>query len=171
MKFWELFSEKHSSPQQTNFCSIHERLTSKLPNAKEETLIKTACIAGLLARVAWVDFKLDTNELKSMNKSLIEWTKLDNNTVDAILSIAIEEIKNLAGLENHIYAHTLRDMLDQTERYNILLALFSLAGSDGEVENIESEEIRIIAKGLGLAPKHYLSARASVYEKLKALKM
>ena len=55
------------------------------------------------------------------------------------------------------------------ERYSLLKALFSIAASDGQVEEKESEEIRIISKGLRLQHQDFISARASVLDKIKSL--
>ena len=48
--------------------------------------------------------------------------------------------------------------------------LFSVAASDGNADNLESEEIRTISKGLGLEHKHFVAARMSVKEYLGSLK-
>ena len=49
------------------------------------------------------------------------------------------------------------------------LPLFVIAASDGNVAAIESEEIRVISKGLELTNQHFLAARAEVADFLKAL--
>ena len=90
--------------------------------------------------------------------------------IQSIVEIAIGHIQDLAGLENHLYVHRLKEILDRDQRYAIVESLFALAASDGVVENIESEEIRIIVKGFDLSDQHFRVARAKVSDKIKALK-
>ena len=105
-----------------------------------------------------------------MNEVLNEWSDFDKDEVKSIVDIAIHNIKELAGLENHLYIFRLKEVLDRDARYSLVESLFALAASDGVVENIESEEIRLIVKGFDLSDKHFIVARAKVSDKLKALK-
>lgn len=165
--FWDLFKKKKDSGKEQS--SLYFKLKNRYPELEEEELIKLTCIAGLLARVAYVDFDLDENEREHMNIVLNEWSNFTEEQVKSIVDISIEHIKELAGLENHLYVYRLKEILDRDTRYALVESLFALAASDGVVENIESEEIRLIVKGFDLSDKHFLVARAKVSDKLKAL--
>ena len=169
MKFWEILKNETVTTKK-NLSRLHEKIATKLPGSTEDDLIKVACFAGLLARVAWVDFKLDPSELSVMRQVLSDWTKMDRETIDTIVAISTDEIQELAGLENHLYCHPLQNIMSENERYDLLVSLFAIAAGDESVEQLESEEIRIITQGLNLTHKHYISARATVMDKLKALK-
>lgn len=167
--FWDLFkNEKSSSEAQHG--QLHYVLQKRYPDLSEEELVKITCVAGLFARVAYVDFHLDPNEKEHMFEALKQWTNFSEKEVRSIVDIAIDHIKELAGLENHLYVYRLKEVLDRDARFAVIESLFALAASDGVVENIESEEIRIIVKGFDLSDKHFLVARAKVSDKLKALK-
>lgn len=168
MAFWDIF--KTSEGEKNNNSSLHKKIENELTDQSEEELIKIACISGLLARVAHVDFVVTDGERESMHVALEEWTHLNKEEIHAICKIAVEEIKELAGIENHMYTRPLRDIMDHDERYEVLEACFAVAASDGTVENMESEEIRTIGKGLELTSKHFIAARATVAEKLGALR-
>lgn len=169
MNFLDFFK---SSDQDTkkNLSRLHDKLESLFPEDNEEDIIKMACMAGLLARVAYCDLKLDDNEVQRMKELLNQFTFLDAEHTDKVVQTAIEDIKDLSGLENHKYCPPLNDLLDTHERYQILESLFAVAASDGEVSGQESQEIRNISKGLLLEHKHFISARATVSEKLGVLK-
>lgn len=168
MGFWELFATKKS--QDTHVSGLHQKIAALLPNEDEREHILIACVSGLMARVAYIDFELHENEQVQIGKSLKQWTNLNDEEIEAVKNIAIEEIKDLSGLENHKYCHPLNEILDNDQKYNLLKALFAIAAIDGEVEEKESEEIRVITKGLLLETKHFRSARATVIEYLKSLK-
>lgn len=166
MAFWDLFKKQ---AQESNQSRLYDELKAELPDLDEVTLIKVACIAGLMARVAYVDFKLDASELAHIKSSLASWTDFDDEVIELVSSVAINHIKQLAGLENHLYVHPLKEVLDVDARFKLAEALFALAAADLSVENIESEEIRLICRGLELSDQHFLAARAKVLTHLKAL--
>ena len=168
MSFWDIFKNSENKSNYHN--DLHQKVASLLPLEDEKEHILIACIAGLMARVAYVDFRVCENEEAIIEKSLKTWTKLNNEEVAAVKKLALEEINSLAGLENHLYCHPLNEILNNDQKFELLEALFALAAGDGEVEQKESEEIRLITKGLILEPKYFAAARATVIEHLKSLK-
>jgi uncharacterized tellurite resistance protein B-like protein len=164
------FFKGESNTQVTKYSKLHNQLKSEFPNLSEKELVISGCIAGLLARVAYVDFKLDSAEVDQIKKSLSTWKLNDTLNTNDLAQMAINHIQEMAGLENHLYVHPLNDHLNKEEKHKVVQSLFMLAASDGEVESVECEEIRLITKGLELSNQHFISARAEVIEFLKALK-
>lgn len=172
MKFWDLFKTP-SSEEQKNFSRLHDKIAPLFPpqgDEEDDPIIKIACLAGLLARVAYIDFDIDEQERKKMKAILQDAAHLTFEEARAVVDIAIEEIKDLAGLENHKYAHPLNDLLNTQERYDLLLALFAIAASDGTISDSESEEIRLISMSLNLEHHHFVTARANYRQFLGFLK-
>lgn len=167
MAFWDIFTPREE--KKTDLGHLHSRLQELLPDHSERDMIVVACLAGLLARVAYIDFEIHKDEENQMIQALTKWTDLSEKLAKTVVQVAIESIKELAGLENHLYAHPLNEILDNSQKYAILETLFTIAASDGEVSSKESEEIRIICKGLRLEHKHFISARATVVEYLASL--
>lgn len=169
MGFYDFFrtGERESTVKQ--YSELFSTLKNEFPSVEEEKLMTASCIAGLFARVAYVDFDLDSKELKKMEALIKTWNFFGIES-ETISKIAIEHIREMAGLENHLYVKPLNTLLDKDERFNIVKALFLIAASDGSVDNVESEEIRLINKGLELSVQHFIAARAEVVEYLKTLK-
>ncbi len=170
MGFWNIFSNKNSADSAKKYSSLHYEVKEMYPDMSEEQLIKITCIAGLFARVAYVDFSLEESEIDHMKAALKEMTDFKDEEINSIVGVANKHIKELAGLENHKYVYSLKEVMDQNERYKIIEALFYVAASDGTVSNDESEEIRIINKGFDLSDRHFAAARAKVSDKLGALR-
>ncbi len=168
MAFWDIFKTKKADSEDRN--TIHIKIKELLPNENEEKLIKTACISGLLARVATIDFEVHKDEVEQMIQSLTNWGNLTKKDAENVVKVALEEITDLAGLENHKYCHPLNEIMNPKERYSLLKALFSIAASDGSVDESESEEIRVICTSLRLQHKDFISARASILDNLRALR-
>ncbi len=149
---------------------LHQKINQLLPKHDGEEQLKLACLAGLFARVAYVDLKITEGERERIVSILREWSDLSEEEVSAVAELACQEIVDLCGLENTRYCHPLAEMMSLGQRMSVLTALFAVAAADGNVEHLESEEIRTVAKGLLLEHKHYLSARATVLDKLGLLK-
>lgn len=157
------------------YSQLHSILGKEFPMLGEKELVLTACIAGLMARVAYVDFHLDSKEQVKIIEILHQWKSSHPNEkiaidMEQVAKIAISHVKDMAGLENHLYLTPLKDHMTKDERFSIIRALFMIAASDGSVEAIEAEEIRSISKGLELSNQHFLAARAEVSDYLEALK-
>ena len=167
MDFMKFF--KSQTEETEKYGRLFDKLKKVYTDTSEDNLLKLSCIAGLFARVAYVDLHLDKNEIKKMKELLSDWSRLDELETDKIIDMAIENVKEMADLENHIYTRVLSSVLNEDIKYKIIQSLFLIAASDGEVASIESEEIRLICKGLILTNQHYIAARAEVLEYLKVL--
>lgn len=170
MSFWDIFKAGDNSAKKEVKNRLHQKIISLMPDADDIELVKTACISGLLARVAYCDMKIHPGEIESIKTALNEWTKLEKDRIEIISSLAIDEIIDLSGLENHKYCSPLNEIMNNDEKYGLLESLFAIAAGDGNVENKEEEEIRLIANGLLLEHKHYISARATVIDKLSSMR-
>ncbi|MAF77576.1 MAG: hypothetical protein CME63_03375 [Halobacteriovoraceae bacterium] len=148
---------------------LHEKVSQLLPEKTEEEHVRIACLSGLMARIAYNDLKIDAKEKEVIQNSLVKWAGLTKENALAVAELCLSEVKDLAGIENHLYCLPLRESLSLDERYNIIVSLFAVAAADGKVENGESEEIRNINHGLLLEHKHFIAARSTVLESLGVL--
>lgn len=171
MSIWKTLVEALGGEEKEEFTSrLHEKLTKKFPHKSEEFHLKAACLSGLMARIAFADLKIEESEKIVITESLVKWMKMSEDEASALAHLCTEEVKELAGVENHLYCLPLRESLSINERYQIVETLFSIAAADGTVENQESEEIRNINTALLLEPKHFTAARATVLEYLASLR-
>ncbi|MGK0367183.1 MAG: putative tellurite resistance protein B-like protein [Thermoproteota archaeon] len=165
MAFWDLFSSARTESTKTH-STIYLRLKDYLPGASEEKLVKVACISGLIARVIHADLKIDSSEIESFKKLIKNSFSLDDTEKEAVVAVSLEEVQELIDIENHLYTNPLHELLSEKEKYKLLELLFEISAADGIVDNVESEEIRLVTKGLRLTDQHFLAARATVKDKL-----
>lgn len=171
MGLWSSFIESISTIKEESFSSrLHKRVVELLPQQTEDSHLLIACLSGLMARIAYNDLKVDEGEKKVIEESLKAWTDLSHSECQAVSELCLSEIKELAGIENHLYCLPLRESLSESKRYSIVESLFAVAAADGSVDNSEAEEIRNINNGLLLEHKHFISAKATVLDKIGALK-
>lgn len=161
---------KFNTPEaKEQYSSLHYKVEKYFPDCNEREIIIATCVAGLCARVAYVDLDITDDEVDKLISVLKDWTRMPENSVKNIGNMAVEEMKELSGLENHLYATPLNDVLDKREKLELLTALFALAAADGSVSNKESEEIRLITRALQMNDQYFAAARSTVIDKLGAL--
>ena len=85
MAFWDIFKTKKTESE--DLSTIHTKIKELLPNESEEKLIKTACISGLLARVATIDFEVHKDEMEEMIESLTNWGDLEKPDAENVVKI------------------------------------------------------------------------------------
>lgn len=169
MSFLNFFKNNPES-EIKKYSNLYHKLEKEFPELDENELILSSCISGLYARVAYVDFDLDDLELKKIEELISNWNFGNNLSSSTLAKMSIDHIKEMAGLENHLYVYPLKNKLNAEDKFNVLKSLFLVAAADGSVDSIESEEIRLITKGLELSNQHFIAARAEVADFLKALK-
>lgn len=172
MKIWNtLFPKTTETETETEqLSSIHKRLQAELPELAEKDHVSIACLAGLLARVAFTDLNIDPSEFQSMTAAIVKMTPYSTPVAEKIVHIAQEEINELVDHEYHLYTRPLNEIFDHQQKVNTLELLFQVAAADGKVENLESEEIRRIAKELRLSHEQFVRAKLTVRDHIQALK-
>lgn len=168
MAFMDFF--KNVKTDNTGINDLHNELKEKFPNKDDNFLGKIACISGLLAKVAHCDLEVSKEEEKSMHIHLQEYGEFNNEEALIVVDLAILKMEKLKGLHTRDYCAPLTELLDKTQRYEVLKLLFSVAASDENVDNDEVETIRTICTGLLLEHKHFVAAKAGIKEHLGALK-
>lgn len=168
MDFFKIFKNEDKN-QVKKYSDLYSHLDNEFPGLDESTLIISSCIAGLMARVAYVDFHIAPEEIAQIENVFEQWQIHESFDSKLVTQMAIKHIKEMAGLENHLFVHPLKEKLTKDQRYKVVQSLFLIAASDGNVESLESEEIRIICKGLELSSQHFIAARAEVAKFLGAL--
>lgn len=158
------FFKNEDQAEVKKYSGLYDQLSQEYQQISEKDLVVLSCIAGLMARVAYVDFDLHDNEVKKMKELIQSWNQKLEFDHEITTDMAIKYVKEMAGIDNHLLVHPLKSYLNPDQRYQVLQMLFLIAASDGNVAGIESEEIRIITKGLELTNQHFLAARAEVSE-------
>ena len=164
------FLDREKGEEKDSSNELSSKLQKLFPGENSDKFLIFACISGLMARIAWCDLDIQRKEVEHMKKSLRDWMELPQEDIDTIVTVALEHTKELAGVESYKYTEFLSKHFERGKRFGLLKALFALAASDGTVAERESEEIRIVSKGLLLERKHFIAAKATVLEFLGSLR-
>ena len=123
----------------------------------EDKLRKLSLASGLMARVAYVDEKVEPAEQAGIRNSLEKVWGLTSKESDFVAQVALSEYAR--GMDNYRLSRQFFENTTEDERVKFLDVLFAVAASDGEISYDETEEIRKIASALKLTHKQFIDAK------------
>lgn len=129
-------------------------VTLELSEAEQR---KLGLAGALLARVAHVDGRLTDAEFQALCGTIQAHWSLGETEAAFVAEVALESIDDAVDIT--YIRHELARTATVDERRQILTALFALAAADGEISQVEHEEIRQMARGLNLAHPDFIDAK------------
>ena len=69
------FFKNEDQAEVKKYSGLYDQLSQEYQQISEKDLVVLSCIAGLMARVAYVDFDLHDNEVKKMKELIKSWNK------------------------------------------------------------------------------------------------
>ncbi len=123
---------------------------------RSEQVLATAA-ATLLMEVAWADHHISEQELSSIRDAISRQFTLDDETMDAIISESRHHQDASVGLQS--FTRTITDAWDEPDRYQLVLAMWQLAGKDDGVHHFEEHMIRKIADLLYVSHSRFIEAK------------
>ncbi len=123
--------------------------------------IRKLCLgAGLMARVAGVDFQVSPEETEVMTQILrAEW-KLSEETARLVAEVSHHRV--FRGLDAVRLVKRFNDFTTLEERRDFLRCLFAVANAADQTSYEEIEEIRSIANGLELQHQDFIDAKLAI---------
>jgi uncharacterized tellurite resistance protein B-like protein len=123
---------------------------------------KLGLAGGLMARIAKVDEEVSDSEFASMVDIMTNYWNLDRDTATFVTNIAISSLD-----VTYDYYRMTREFATSTtlqERQSFLTALFLIAGADHGVSFDETEEIRLVARGINVTHEDFINAKLQAKE-------
>lgn len=126
----------------------------------DRELRKLSLAGGLMARVAYVDRKIQEGEFESMVSAIQTHWKLSDIESALVAEVAVNEIGK--DMDYYRLSRGFFENTNEQERVRFLDVLFAVADGDGFVSNAEIEEIRTIATVLKLTHRQFIEAKLKV---------
>jgi uncharacterized tellurite resistance protein B-like protein len=129
-----------------------------------------AAFAYILSRAARADLKVSARETEAMERALIHHGSL--STEQAILVIQIAKYQNLlfGATENFLVTREFNRIASREQKLELLDCLFAVAAEENLISIPEDEEIRRIARELGLEHHEFIEIRSRYRDRLSYLK-
>ena len=118
---------------------------------------KLGLAGGLMTRIANVDQELSKAEFDEMVRIMERAWQIDHDAAVFVVNAATTSLD-----KTYDYYRMTREFATNTtleERQRFLVALFLVAGADGDVSFEETEEIRLVSRGINLSHEDFIEAK------------
>ncbi len=149
---------------------LRQLVQRSLPEANAETAAILGAVAGLLAFVAYADRRYSEQERAAVQAALAQMQGLPDHAIDAISELLGSRIRDLAAESLSTYTRVLYELTERAARLEVLDVLMDLAAADEVLSMDETNELRRIAKLLGLSEDEYVTAQARHRGRLSVLR-
>ena len=123
----------------------------------DDEVRKLGLAGGLMARIANVDQNISAEEQRIMAEVMERHWQLTPEAAEFVANVAVSSLD-----VNYDYYRMTREFATSTsdeERRNFLVALFLIAGADQDVSFEETEEIRLVSRGINVTHQDFINAK------------
>jgi uncharacterized tellurite resistance protein B-like protein len=121
---------------------------------------KQLAVAALLVEVAMADHQFSDQELRSLSDSLKRKYSLATDEISELVSLAKSESNHATSL--HQFTQIVNQHCDNTEKFNLIKAMWELAFADGSLDKYEDYLIRKVADLIYLPHTEFIRAKSQV---------
>ena len=129
---------------------------------EEEQLQPELAAAALMFEVIWADHQIEESELNVMKQHLSSAFGLEESRIDHIVAETKRLHDDSVGI--HEFTSALNEHLTQSEKIDIVHALWRIAVADSSVDALEEHMIRRIADLLYVSHKEFIAAKIAARE-------
>ncbi len=146
------------------------RIIEELDRLPPEKARHLAAFAYILGRVANADLEVSRDEVRAMERLVMEQGGLPEGQAAIVVQMAKTRSMLFGATENYLVTREFNRIATREEKINLLTCLFAVSASDEFISVVEDNEIRRISRELGLEHKDFIAARLPFKESLGVLK-
>ncbi|MEM9623081.1 MAG: TerB family tellurite resistance protein [Pseudomonadota bacterium] len=113
--------------------------------------------AALLFEVVWADHEIGHEEMQTMSVALAEEFSLSAERVAEILQETKDNLQDNVGV--FPFTRVLNEQLDQTQKINVVRAMWRVAYADNHLDALEEHTVRRVADLLYVSHKDFIAAK------------
>jgi uncharacterized tellurite resistance protein B-like protein len=129
---------------------------------------KQLAVAALLIEVAMADHQFSDEELGLLSHALKSKYSLTTDEVSELITLAKSESNHATSL--HQFTQIVNQHCDDTEKFNLVKAMWEMAFSDGNLDKYEDYLIRKVADLIYLPHSEFIRAKSQVKSALNGSK-
>ena len=142
------------------------RIAAELESLAPERQRFLAAFTYVLARVAHADLQVEADELRAIERKVIELGGLDETEARLATQIAAAQAVDVGGTDNYVVTRELRQMTDKPTRVRVMRCILSVAAADDSISSAESREVVAIGEELGFSRPEISALRYEFRDKL-----
>lgn len=141
------------------YYSVSQRLKADGRNLdiSDDDLRRLSLVGGLMAKIAYQDRQVTNTEFAQMIEAIENNWGLSKEEATFLAEVAVSSVDvtydSFRMMRELVTATTLE------ERRHVVEVLFAIAAADGDISFDETEEIRLIARGLELSHREFIDAK------------
>jgi len=146
------------------------KITKALDQMDPQQSRYIAVFAYTLGRVAHADLEISEEEIREMERSVMQLGQLPEE--QAIIVVQIVKTQNLlfGGTENYLVTREFNKIATRKQKLALLHCLFAVSSTDENISSKEDREIRQITAELKLKHKDFIAVRSEYRHHLSVLK-
>ena len=113
--------------------------------------------AALMLEVTWADHETDELEIERSAALLETLFNLDRQSASQLIDDARERLQHNVGVQS--YTRHLNEALEESEKFDVVIALWRIAHASDGVDRFEEHTIRRIADLLYLSHDRFIQAK------------
>lgn len=170
LRFLGLSPEKDLPAKPSDETETVRKIANALDQIEPDRAKFIAAFAYLLSRVARADLDISHEEVRAMERIVMEKGGLPEE--QAVLVVQIAKTQNIlfGATENYLVTREFNNIATREEKFSLLRCLFAVSAADKSISTVEANEIRQIADELKLEHKDYIAVRSEFRQHLAVLK-
>lgn len=144
-------------------------IAAELSESPPERARFLAAFAYVLARVAHADMQVDADELRQMERTLVEQGDLSETEARLTARIALDRAGEVGGTDDYRVTRELRRLTEKPARVGLMRCLLALAAADDSITTDESREFTAIGEELGFSRSEISALRYEYRDRLAEL--
>jgi len=163
------FPDHHASASHDDVDAVR-RIAEALERLEPERARYVAAFAYLLGRVACADLEVKPEEMRLMERIVMERSALPEEQAVLVVQIARSQNLLFGGTEDFLVARQFEQMATHEQKLGLLDCLFAVSAADQSITVIEDNEISRIAGELRIEHADIVRARLRYRDYLSVLR-
>jgi uncharacterized tellurite resistance protein B-like protein len=142
------------------------KIVEALDRMEPESARYLAAFAYILSRVARADLKVTPDETRAMERIVAEHGALPEDQALIVVQMAKHQNLLFGATENFLVTREFNRISSQEQKMALLDCLFGVAAAEKSVSLVEDNEIRKVARELGLTHQDFIAVRSRYRDQL-----
>ena len=171
MSLFKLFGAEGSSPEsEASDTDAIRRIVSKINDMEPARARHIAAFAFILSRVANADRNISDEEVREMERIVMDWGGLPEEQAVLVVQIARNQNILFGGTDNFIVTREFAKSASRQEKIELMNCLFAVSAADNSISVVEETSIAEISRELGFSHREMIAIRSQYSDKRAVLR-
>ena len=144
------------------YYSVQQRLRAEdlALDIPDEELRILSLAGGLMAKIAQIDREVTDSEYQAIVDGIKSYWEVSDAAATFVAEVALSAVD--MTYDTFRMMRELAGLTSEDQRRQFLAALFAVANADGNISIDETEEIRVVSRGINLTHRDFIDAKLEV---------